>query len=198
MLSIAVFKITGLSPLLQHNPASMLAHKSGGINVKQIPLPEDEAEAATYRLENGDLYLPTYHFRASLLRGCVGRRLGKRGASVAVSAGVSVPEEETVLFNSETGKSIRDYQVDCRTVVVQRARIVRARPKIWPWAARLVLELNDDFISAGATLELLNIAGMIAGIGDFRPEKRGWFGRYSAQPVADKTAGAVDKIKAIV
>ena len=183
-MEIVVFKIVGLSPLLQHNPRTMgSAGKRESLGTKVIPTPEEEAEAGTYRLPDGQLYVRSDAFRGSIIgRGgaASGRRIGKATANSRVAAGLFMPEPECPLHHPKTGKPIHDYEIDTRRALVQGNGVLRSRPMIRDWACDLVCEIDELFITIDQVLELLNIAGKVAGVGDFRPQCKGVFGRYAA------------------
>ena len=67
-------------------------------------------------------------------------------------------------------------------VVAQRSRILRARAKIdTPWSC--TFEVDDEMIDQSQLLEWLDIAGRQVGLGDWRPEKSGMFGRFAASDI---------------
>lgn len=179
MVSIVIYNIVGTSPILMNNAESM-KRPPGGIEVKKIPSAEDEAAAKVYRLEDGTLYAPAMWFRAAVLVGAVGRRIGKVSAKGRLAASVFCPEPHCPLLHQKTGKPIKDYKINVGRAVVQKAGVFRARPEIADWKCRLPFEVDEDFVSPKMLLEFLNLAGKIAGVGDWRPQKSGPYGRFTA------------------
>ena len=177
--------INGISPILMHNPAAMGSTDNAAMKVKSIPTPEDEAEASSYRLADKQLYMPTEGFRLGILKKSVqGRKIGKRYASSVVAGALFLINDRMPLFNPANGREpVMDYEIDIRRVVIQGAGIRRARPRVWPWGGVLDYEYDPDFIGRDVVLELQEIAGKLAGIGDSRPQKTGSFGRYSVEIV---------------
>lgn len=177
-IEVHTFHVEGISSLLMNNPAGM----GGGqptMGAKKIPTPEEEAAAKVYRSADGTLYLPSIQFRSSLLNGCTGKRIGKVGAARQVSAGVFNVETETPLKTpGKSGKPIKDYRIHQTRAVVQKQGVIRARAEVPEWAADVVFEIDTDFITVDQVRELLNVAGRIAGVGDWRPAKKGPHGRY--------------------
>jgi hypothetical protein len=159
-----------------------MAAPSGGASLsrKKIPTPEEEAENGTYRLPSGQLYIGTLAFRSALLYASKGKRVGKMAAK-GIIAGAVMPEGEVCpLVHPETGEAIHKYQVfTCRAVVMQKG-IMRSRPRIEPWACTLALQVDIDTIDPDVILSLLQEAGVRAGVGDFRPERGGIYGRFGA------------------
>ncbi len=186
MLTNATFRIEGISPILMNNPESMQVGTASSLATKKIPTPEEEAAAKVYRAENGQLYIPSIAFRSSMIGpggGASGRRVGKYTANSRCSAGVFTVEAESLLINAKTDEPITDYEVHSCRAVVQRNGVRRSRPIVHDWATDLVLEVDDDFISLDQVHELLNISGKVAGVMDFRPQKKGVFGRYRVAKV---------------
>lgn len=181
-MKIAVFNITGLSPMLQHSPASMLVTSGGdGLKAKRKNDPKAEAEAGVYRNDKGEVVIPTIAFRSAILSAAKGRKIGKVAAKTVIS-GCVFPVEESTLLLDQKAKPLSRYKVHTCRAVIQRAGVIRARPMFENWTCRLALEVDVEMMPNLSILtELLNIAGKIIGIGDWRPEKLGTFGRFKAE-----------------
>lgn len=57
---------------------------------------------------------------------------------------------------------------------------VRYRAEFREWGARLALRYNARVLSAEQIVNLFNVGGFAIGIGEWRPEKNGSFGRFAA------------------
>jgi len=55
---------------------------------------------------------------------------------------------------------------------------IRYRPQFDPWAAKVRIAFNAAAISPEQIANLLDIAGFGVGVGEWRPEKDGSFGRF--------------------
>ena len=187
-LEVYRYRIEGVSSLLMHSPQAMMEGSPSGPSTKKIPTPEEEAEKGAYRSEEGFLYLPSAAFRASLMHGAGGRRIGRTAARTVLSGSVFNTGPKTLLLDPETSKRIENYEVNLARVVIGRASIVRARLEIESWGCVLELEIDLDFTNSWQVEELLNIAGRISGVGDYRPERKGPHGRYRAQLVQHDAA----------
>ena len=179
------FKIIGLSPLLMHSTKGMVS-SGDKLKTKNIPTPEVEAEQGAYRLADGRLYVQAIAFRGSIINaggGASGRKIGKFTANSRCASGLMIDDRhaECPLYHPKTKKPIKEYEIDIRPAVVQKARVMRARPLIREWACDLIFDVDLDFITTDQVLELLNISGRVAGVGDYRPQKKGWFGKYKAE-----------------
>ncbi len=59
-----------------------------------------------------------------------------------------------------------------------RTADIRYRPEFAEWEASFTVEYNAGVVSMNTVVNLFNIAGFAAGIGEWRPEKGGEFGRF--------------------
>lgn len=179
-LQVFRFKVTGLLPLLTHNPAGMGA-QSNGPKTKKIPTKEEEAKQGLYIDADGNFCLPSMAFRSSFLNGLKNKRIGKASAISVMQAAIFNVDEFCVLIDPDTEKPLTDYTIDSRRAIVQRQGITRNRPRFEKWGCYLNLDIDLDITQAEQVEENLNVAGQIIGVGDFRIERRGIFGRYKAE-----------------
>lgn len=183
MNTTVTYRVTGTSPLLMHSPASMSKAKDGGPKAKHIPTPEEEAEAGAYRMADRQLYFPATGFRSSLVSGGKGRKIGKSFATTLLAATVFETTIAVPLIDPTTKEPLFDFLIDTRRAVVQRQGISRSRPLLGEWEGLVEFEYDTDFLKVDWISEVFEVAGKIVGVGDYRPEKRGRFGRYSVELV---------------
>lgn len=183
-----VWDIKGISPLLQNNPLAMMqSSDAGGISAgKKVYNNDEEAAIRAYKTEDGLYFHPSEAFRSAMLAACSGRKINKRSAKAIISGSV-FPAEHRVLLLDAKGKPIKGFSIHTARVVIGKSGILRARPMYDPWSAKLALEIDGDFIpDPSVVTDLLNIAGRICGVGDYRPDTSkgrsgaGTFGRFSA------------------
>ena len=162
--------IEGVAPLLMHAPTGL----KRGSETKRgscIPEPEEEAKKALYINPDGSYYVP-----AAAILGCMreagksrlmpGR--GKKSFKLAVMGGVLIQPDNVPLTTP-------GYEVDQRPVVIQRARIIRARPRFEKWSAAFTIEnLDPGNLKEDALKGILEDGGKYNGLLDFRPQ----FGRF--------------------
>lgn len=180
MIKIVVYKLVGISPLLTSNPASM-SDKSSTLGKKEILGPKEAAKAGCYMHEEA-FALPAVAVRSALMSGCKGKRIGKVGALGLVMAGVFTVEQWCDLLHPATGKPLEAYEILTVRGVNRTTKqgILVSRPLFNPWSLKCPVEVDDDFVTQDQVLQLLNIGGRIAGIGAWRVEKKGVYGRFSA------------------
>lgn len=67
-------------------------------------------------------------------------------------------------------------------VVVQRSRILRTRARFDEWSCTFRVEVDEELVDQEQLEGWLDIAGRRIGLGDWRPEKSGHYGRF--EPVS--------------
>jgi hypothetical protein len=188
----ALFEFTGVPPgLLQHSAAFMEAEAPRTMASKKTPTAEEEAEAGCYRMESGQLYMPTIAFRSAAITAATGLRTGRIYWSQVVSSSVQVVDMITPLYHPGTKEPITSYETHiCRAVIPSTgAAVRRARPLVKEWQCRVSFELDPLL---GLTVDILEQclerAGRIVGVGDFRPQRKkgqgGPFGRFTVRRIA--------------
>ena len=170
------------------NNPSMMAENSGEVtktrgNKKYND--EDEAEMRTYRNDKGNLIVPAVQIRASILEASKAYKLGRTNMKTLLNHIIIEPVDELEL-KKLNNRPIKTYNIDKRRVVVSRAGIMRARPVVPEWklsfSVEVDRELMENSLQGTSTLDvltkILSDAGKKQGIGDYRPQKGGSFGRF--------------------
>lgn len=175
-------EITGITSLLQHRFAEA-AEVDGAAATRTVNVltetPRDAAERVAYRKDDGTLYHPGAAI-ARLLREAGGshkQKGSRRSVKYIVPAAVLVTEDALPLSN---GKPLTDFEVDSRPVTIPatKGRIMRHRPRSDEWRIEFGLEIDETVLPAETIHQLLVEGGTRIGIGDYRPEKGGPFGRF--------------------
>lgn len=170
--------IEGETPLLMHSPQRSMSRDDGAAKRKNIPDPEEEAEAALYRTEDGYLYLGADHMRQALLNAASGLRVQKKSLRQLAAAALQIAEPSFII--TRNGVPLTTYdRIDIRRAVVQRQGILRARPVIEvPWAVDARFLYDASILNPANLVMALSIAGQTIGVLDYRPQKGGSFGRF--------------------
>ena len=123
-LELHTWKISGVSPLLQNNPAgTMGGGDDGGIKAgKKKYDDKEEAAIRTYKNADGLFVHPTAAFRSGILVAAGGRKIDKKAARTIIAGALFPSETEAILLN-EKGKPIKEYAIHkCRVVVNKHGR----------------------------------------------------------------------------
>jgi len=176
---ITVFTVIGISPLLQNNPANFIG-KTGDEALgagKKTYNDDEEAKLRLYLNEDGTFRHPCEAFTKAMVKAVAGKKFGKMFATSAIKGSVFIAEPYATL-EDEHGEPLAKYTIDRRPVVIGKARVLRCRPSFPAWRIRLALEIDTAILRAGDVKDALSLAGRIVGVGDYRPEKGGGFGRF--------------------
>lgn len=163
-------EIKGLSALLMH------AFPLAPIEALEKKPPEDQAELCAYRdPETNNLYVPATALQRCLVNGATYSK-GKGRGSLQKNAAACLligPHERLSL-------GVTTYAVDARPIVVPatKGRVMRYRPKIDPWSLRFTIDFDEVLLTEAQVRRIVDDSGSRVGLLDFRPEKKGPFGRF--------------------
>jgi hypothetical protein len=164
-MEIYAVKIVGSKPLLIHAPTG-LGDKPKLRRGEHLE-PKVEAESYLYKDTEGRICVPSVNIKACIRE--AGRNYKVSGRRITfgavIRAGLDIkPFPYVPLIHN-------DWKVDVRPVVVQRNRILRARPIFDQWALEFQIINNDPtVIHADMLKKILEDAGKYYGLGDFRPD----------------------------
>lgn len=167
--------LRGTTDLLFHRwNTDEVAAKSAAMK-SSVAKRTDNTESYLYRNQDGVICIPGEYVRRAIIHSAKyspDPRSPRKSAMDLVKAGVQVMTALAPIGNATTP----DY-LDQRRVVVQRNGITRTRPAFFAeWSARFeFLVVTPELIPPSFLRELLDRAGKLVGIADFRPT----FGRFS-------------------
>lgn len=179
-------RIKGVTPLLinRMTPEQLLAlHAGDNKKFKARKEPREEACGKVYRTSDGRPYLPTENLMACLISAGQYIKLdGKRQMSTAHSTllpGFLAIEEPFVpLLDAANGPAA--WEVDMRQgrnpSSGQAVCVVRPRFDVWHCAVSLLVD--TDSIAEDTFRDLVDLAGSRIGLGDFRPQRKGIYGKF--------------------
>jgi len=177
-------QIVGVTPYMQHRmddaklkeweqKRSRVIEREG-LNSSE----EKQALFHAYTTESGEYYIPSDHFKQSFVKGgaTVKGKVGNATKSMKnVVAGMWAIKESQIPFR-------RFDEVDTRSAVNQnvKARVIVNRPKWLDWECEFTLTIDDDnTMTVGMINEIIKNAGRYLGVGSYRPEHTGEFGRFT-------------------
>jgi hypothetical protein len=138
--------------------------------------PEQQAEHAAYRDEaTRQLYIPGLAFQRSLVGAAkFSKGRGRLSLQGEVCACVMVTPECALLGTTK-------FVVDSRPVVIAatKGRILRHRPRLDIWSTTFEIEFDPTLLRESQMRKIVDDAGSRVGLLDFRPERKGSFGRFS-------------------
>lgn len=183
--------ISGVSPIVFHNGAtgldtrSQLSRDIAALMDKRAALTEAEedrlreleCQRSLWLDESGAPTIPPAALRAAIEGGARKRRQGSqvRGGLVVLSTGFRYDWERYGETVEELGRRAQ-FVVP---VVLNRSRVLRTRAKFDPpWVCVSQVEVDTELVNEDHLREWLEIAGKQIGIGNWRPERSGTYGRF--------------------
>lgn len=170
---IAEVTIQGTADLLFHRwNCESVAEKSAakkGSKAKK----EDDVESYVYRDEKNFLCLPGEYLRMSL----IGASKFRQDPRSPRKSAMDLFKAAIIAMTPLASLGIKDWSyLDKRRVQIQRNAITRSRPAVKAgWTAKIQLQCNlPEYISPSFLNEVIQQAGKLIGVGDFRPT----FGRF--------------------
>lgn len=167
-------EIEGLTPLLMNRLVPEDLQRKTKKTTKVYDFDEDAKKSAYIAQVDGKqtLYIPSEAVFRCTINTAKFYKTGKLRASRILAGSMRI-EPDKIPLNSMS------YEVDVRPVVVQRARVLRARAKVPKWKVLFDIVFDRGTIDNPTFIkEILEEAGMKSGLLDFRPERGGSFGTF--------------------
>ncbi|HJX50122.1 MAG TPA: hypothetical protein VJ438_01535 [Candidatus Nanoarchaeia archaeon] len=172
MEKIYQVQIKGTTALLQNrfsNAESITESKKKASTTK-----ENNVENTLYVMPDKKVYQPAECIKQSMIEAGKSFKKGRGNVSKTFASFILVTPEAII---HEKQKWI----VDRRAVVIPstKGRVMRNRARFNEWSLSFEIEvLDDDEINAKLLNDVLSQAGHYVGIGDYRPQKKGIYGRF--------------------
>ena len=167
--------ITGISPLLMNRPSALI----GDISKDKKPFKDDAEEQANsklYKNTEGKLYQPSTHIYGALIEaGKQKKVVGKGKATYSKIVGYAV---EVSPFEIEHKKQKWEIFSILAVNPSTKGRVLSHRPILKEWELDFEVNFDEEQIAPSIMKELLEIAGKVAGLGDWRPQKKGPHGKF--------------------
>lgn len=162
--------------LLMNSTKSMALEIKGKSKAKKYDHKID-AESVSYRNSKNQLIVPSRCLKACILNAASWYKFGKLSAKQLIAGCTTLEPTEIIL--TDKNKALTKYEVDIRPVVIQRARIMRARPLIRSWQLNFKMVYDEKMITSKDDLyKIIKEAGQRIGLLDNRPQKFGENGKF--------------------
>lgn len=186
-MSLFAVSIQGESPLLMNRfteaaAAKVSAGTSSAITTSSKGTPREQAEPKLYKSADGRPMLPGPNVFRGLIDAGAFHKAGKRqltsSKSSLIPAGMQLLEIECPIENP-FGADVT-WEVDSRSVVnpATSGRMMCHRPRFDAWKISFTIKVDDRMFDERITRTLVDDLGTKIGLGDFRPSRKGPFGRF--------------------
>lgn len=183
------FTIRGMSPMIQHawsEKGLRMMRMTAAERKKQPKVarnPEEEAAACVYHTDEGEIGIPLTAFKGSLI-GAAHKDFGLE--KTLLRKAFFIPSTDSNLI---TPMQADDYIVREDIVRIGANQTdIRYRPEFRNWSVQITAQIDPDLLEFKDIANLVNRAGFSVGIGEWRPEKGGEYGRFElddTQPIAE-------------
>lgn len=174
------FWIKGTSPLIQHawsDKGLKMLRMTAAERKKQPKVgrdPEREAADACYRTDDGQYGIPLTAFKAALI-GAAHKDFGLEKTLLRKAFFIPSTDSNSITPIETDG----DYIIREDIVRIGANQTdIRYRPQFNTWSANIIAEIDAELLRPEDIVNLVNRAGFSVGIGEWRPEKGGEFGRF--------------------
>lgn len=166
-------EIEGVSPLivnrfLEKQISDKIKKRSGEL--------KDLAVEDKLYIANGRPYIPARYLEASMIEAGKQHKIaGKQKATYSKLIGSSVsvsPSAIDLQPNKWTPFTISAVNP------MTRGRMIITRPMFESWGLKFTIICENDDISVDTIEKILSYAGQFVGIGDWRPDKKGKYGKF--------------------
>jgi hypothetical protein len=164
--------------------AKISAGSSSTITVGVRGTPREQAAPKLYTSADGQPMLPGPNvFRGLIDAGAfhkAGRKAITTQKSSLVPAGIQIEEIECLLTDPLKPGTRLGWEVDSRSVVnpATGGRMMCHRPRFDSWGLSMTLIVDDKMFDHSIVRLLADDLGTKIGLGDFRPSRKGPFGRF--------------------
>jgi len=176
-------RIKSLSPLIQHKwsekAIAMIRDKHAGKKTKtrEARKPDQEFKEATYFTDSGDYGLPAMSIKASMVT-AAHKDIGIEKTLLKKSLFLHCSDSNMILKLDTDDPVMRE---DCVRVGAGSADL-RYRPEFKTWGCQVSFTFDAEMLQIEDIINLVNRAGFGCGVGEWRPEKGGEFGRFQVDP----------------
>ena len=171
-------RLVGTSPLIVHKWSEKAKKQMLDKQMKRASQgkaakdPEQDYRESLYVREDGSYGFPAVAFKAAAVRAgtyCDMKMIFLRGAfhvegDLVLIEGEPEPREDMVRVGMGTAD-------------------IRYRPQFPKWATELDITYNSRALTDEQIINLFEIAGFAVGVGEWRPEKDGQFGRFQVESI---------------
>jgi len=165
-------RVEGISPLLMNRFRDKAIE--GKSKKRTGSMLTEDIEDKLYIYE-GTPYIPSVYFRNCIVEASKQFKIiGKGKSTYSKIVGATVDVFPEMISLKQGFEPFRIAAVNPMT----KGRMMVTRPRFNKWNVEFEIILNDDGVDKEVMNEILTQAGRYVGIGDWRPEKKGMFGKF--------------------
>ena len=169
--------LEGTSPLLMNRPSQLDIGDKSKTSKRETQTPSEIAEAKLYKDAKDNIYLPATWFQGCIVEAGKHKKMMGKGSSKATYSKVAGSSVEINPFEIVLNSKWKVFSILAVNPTTHGRNILH-RPQFDKWKADFEVTFDEEAIEVPVMKELFDIAGRIVGIGDWRPAKKGRFGKF--------------------
>jgi len=177
-----LIRIEGITPLLCSNYVPEEDGKKAGKTNRftgERGTPLEQAEKRLYRGVDGSLIIPSENMFACITGGGKFHKANKRNVTTQSSSILyGCAEIEEIAIGLEHEQPWKVFSKPGRIPPKTGARVLIHRPMFDDWALEFNLIIDEEIIGSQFMREIVDDAGKRIGLGDWRPDLRGRYGKF--------------------
>lgn len=173
--------IQGINPLLMNRFTEenevRVSNGTTAVHIGSKGSPREQAEKKAYKDDKGNLYIPGPNIYAAII---AAGRFHKSGKEKVTTKKTSLIPAGVFMLDTVVPLNTKNFEVDSRSVVIPATggRVMCYRPRLDNWTCVFHIEVDEEMFNEKFVRLLIDDAGKKIGLGDFRPERKGPFGRF--------------------
>lgn len=175
-MAIKKVSVKGISPYIMNRPDLMDISNKSKERLAGEDILKHQFETKQYRNAAGKLYMPYTHIQGSLIE--AGKKVKVKGqgkATYSKIVGYAVRVEPYEILHKKTKlEKFIVLAVNPNT----KGRNPLCRPMLREWEVDFHIDYDEDEIPEEVLKTILDTAGKKVGVGDWRPQKKGPYGRF--------------------
>ena len=169
--------LEGTSPLLMNRPSQLdIGDKSKSVK-RETNTPEEIAELKVYKDGEGKIYAPATWFQGCIVEAGKQKKMLGKGSARATYSKVAGSSVEINPFEIEIKDKWRVFSILAVNPTTKGKNVLH-RPQFDKWEVKFEVTFEEELIEIPVMKELFDIAGRMVGVGDWRPAKKGRFGKF--------------------
>ena len=175
--------ITGTTPLLMNrftDEAQKAATESSRTSAsgRDLGTPREQAQKKVYHDEGGNVIIPQPNLLRCIMEGGRYFKIGKKQVTTQKSSLIPACVDIPAIVLKLAYRT--PWDIDSRPVRIPATggRILCHRPIFHEWSIAFEVALDTDILNPKLFREIVDAAGKRIGLGDFRPDTKGPFGKF--------------------
>lgn len=175
-------RIEGKTPLLMHRftDSEQLKATNGNRSstIGDRGTPKEQAEESLYTNEEGIIIIPQPNIYRTIVD--AGKFFKNGKSKVTTQKSSLIPSALSMDQTYYELEHDEPWTVDTRPIRIPSTggRILRHRPCFNVWALEFEFDLNEEMLGENLIRDIIDMAGIAIGLGDFRPDCKGPFGKF--------------------